>query len=63
MSVPISTPLDASFAITPIPPRSARSTPAQYTTMITTAVKTPFAARLGLITYASVLATNDSRVG
>ena len=48
---------------TPFVPRAETQTPDQYTTMITHAVHTPLLASSGLKTYASVLATNPSRLG
>ncbi|MGA8717551.1 MAG: hypothetical protein WB557_06065 [Solirubrobacteraceae bacterium] len=63
ISVPITRPFDASFATPLTPPRDETHTPAQNTTTITTPVYTPLLARSGLITYASVLATNPSSVG
>ena len=35
ISVPMSSPLDASLAIPPVPPRAERNTPVQNTTTIT----------------------------
>src|SRR6478609_7635533 len=48
---------------TPLVPREETHTPDQYTTMMTAAVHTPLLASAGLKTYASVLATNPSRLG
>ncbi len=48
ISVPMSRPLDASFAMPPVPPRAERNTPAQKTMTMIAPVYTPLLARSGL---------------